>query len=204
MCYVKGKGKAVPLQSWGCPEISRKLRFPDFLTTAQDDGKVVSLTHWPHLPPGNTPGTHFCYRFSRPQGHSAIRRIYVNEKFQWHKCVMYIFKFLNHPYLISSNHIYRTTTNVLIRQFNILFCDTSKFMFSHLLFLCPFSFSEWLSIFSWNPVRLNRVCMFLSYVLFLILLNFHTPANNRAITFLSSLLQHSFYDFLLIHVWMQY
>jgi len=23
-------------------------------------GKVVSLTHRPPLPPGNTPGTHFC------------------------------------------------------------------------------------------------------------------------------------------------
>jgi hypothetical protein len=39
---VKKKGKAVPLQAWGGPEGSRKLRFPDFLTTAQDDGKVVS------------------------------------------------------------------------------------------------------------------------------------------------------------------
>jgi len=36
------------------------LRFPDFMTTAQDGGKVVSLTHRPPLPPGNTPGTHFC------------------------------------------------------------------------------------------------------------------------------------------------
>ena len=26
-------------------------------------------------PPGNIPGTHFCYRLSRPQGHSAARRI---------------------------------------------------------------------------------------------------------------------------------
>jgi hypothetical protein len=52
--------KAVPLQSWNGPEGSRKLRFPDFMTTAQDDGKVVSLTHRPPLPPGNTPGTHFC------------------------------------------------------------------------------------------------------------------------------------------------
>ena len=42
------------------PEGSRKLRFPDFMTTAQESGKVVSLTHWPHLPPGNSPGTHFC------------------------------------------------------------------------------------------------------------------------------------------------
>jgi len=33
--------------------------FPDFMTTAQDGGKVVSLTHRPPLPPGNAPGTHF-------------------------------------------------------------------------------------------------------------------------------------------------
>ena len=39
---------------------SRKLRFPDFMTTVQEGGKVVSLTHRPHLPPGNPPGTHFC------------------------------------------------------------------------------------------------------------------------------------------------
>jgi hypothetical protein len=53
------KGKAVPLQAWSGPEGSRKLRFPDFTTTAQDGGEV-SLTHRPPLPPGNTPGTHFC------------------------------------------------------------------------------------------------------------------------------------------------
>ena len=53
-------GKAVPLQAWSGPEGSRKLRFPDFMTTAQYGGKVVSLTHRPPLPPGNTPGTHFC------------------------------------------------------------------------------------------------------------------------------------------------
>jgi len=47
----KGKGKAVPLQAWSGPEGSRKLRFPDFVTTAQDGGKVVSLTHRPPLPP---------------------------------------------------------------------------------------------------------------------------------------------------------
>ena len=54
----KGKGKAVPLQAWSGPEGSRKLRFPDYMTTAQDGGKVVSLTHRPFLPSGNTPGTH--------------------------------------------------------------------------------------------------------------------------------------------------
>jgi len=60
LVVVVGKGKEVPLQAWNGPEGSRKLRFPDFMTTAQDGGKVVSLTHLPHLPPGNTPGTLFC------------------------------------------------------------------------------------------------------------------------------------------------
>jgi hypothetical protein len=73
--YVKGKGKAVPLQVWSGPEGSRKLRFPDYMTTAQDGGKAVSLTHRPPLPPGNAHGTHFCYRLSRLQCHSAIGRI---------------------------------------------------------------------------------------------------------------------------------
>jgi hypothetical protein len=57
---VRGKGKAVPLQAWSGPEVSRKLIFPDYMTTAQDGGKVVSLTHRPPLPPGNAPCTHFC------------------------------------------------------------------------------------------------------------------------------------------------
>ena len=57
--FGKGEGIAVPLQAWSDLEGSRNLRFPDFMTTAQDGGKVVSLTHRPPLPPGNTPGTHF-------------------------------------------------------------------------------------------------------------------------------------------------
>jgi hypothetical protein len=48
-------GKAVPLQASSGPQGSMKLRFPDFMTAAQDGGKVVSLTHRPPLPPGNTP-----------------------------------------------------------------------------------------------------------------------------------------------------
>ena len=42
--YSKRKGKAVPLQAWNGPEVSRKLRFPDFMTTAQDGGKVSQTT----------------------------------------------------------------------------------------------------------------------------------------------------------------
>ena len=44
------KGKADQLQAWSGPEGSRKLRFPDFVTTAQDSGKVVSLMHRLPLP----------------------------------------------------------------------------------------------------------------------------------------------------------
>jgi predicted transcriptional regulator len=54
------KGKAVPLQAWSGPVGSRKLRFPDYMTTAQDGGKFVSLKNRPPLSPGNAPGTHFC------------------------------------------------------------------------------------------------------------------------------------------------
>jgi hypothetical protein len=36
---------------------------------------VVSPTHRPPLPPGNIPGTYFCYRLSQSQGHSAAGRI---------------------------------------------------------------------------------------------------------------------------------
>ena len=62
-CLVKGKGKgkAVRLRARSGPEGSRKLRFPDYMTTAQDGGKVVSLT---------------------TSGPQCDRKDYVNEKFQ--------------------------------------------------------------------------------------------------------------------------
>ena len=65
------KAKAVPLQAWSGTEGSRNLRFPDFMTTTLGGGKFVSRVY----PPGNSPGTHFCYRLSRPQVHTAIGRI---------------------------------------------------------------------------------------------------------------------------------
>jgi len=63
LCFnieVYVKGKAVPLQACSGPEGSRKLKFPELMTTAQDGGKVVSLKHRPPLPPGSTRGSHFC------------------------------------------------------------------------------------------------------------------------------------------------
>ena len=40
--FLKGS-KAVPLEAWTGPEGSRKLRFPDFVTTAQDGGRLSAL-----------------------------------------------------------------------------------------------------------------------------------------------------------------
>jgi len=57
--YYLLKGKADTLQALSGPEGSRKLRFPDFMTTVQDGGKVVNLKHRPPLPPGNATGTLF-------------------------------------------------------------------------------------------------------------------------------------------------
>jgi hypothetical protein len=55
------------LQDVQVPMISRQ--------SAHESGKVVSPTHRPPWPPGDIPGTHFCLRLSRPQGHSAAGRI---------------------------------------------------------------------------------------------------------------------------------
>jgi len=51
------------------------------MTTAQDGGKVLSLTHRPPLLSGNARGTRFCQRLSRPQGHN---------KYTWDTQIYYI------------------------------------------------------------------------------------------------------------------
>jgi len=39
----QGKGKSVPLQAPSCPEVSRKLRFLDYVTMTQDGGRLSAL-----------------------------------------------------------------------------------------------------------------------------------------------------------------
>jgi len=58
--YFVHKIKISPITGPRCPDGSMKLRFPYYVTMAQDGCKIVSLTHRPLLPPGNNPGTHFC------------------------------------------------------------------------------------------------------------------------------------------------
>ena len=43
LCQSLKKGKAVSLQAWSGPECWRKLRFPDFVTTAQDGGRLSAF-----------------------------------------------------------------------------------------------------------------------------------------------------------------
>jgi len=40
---IKGKGISVPLEARSGPEGSRKLRFPDYMRTAQDGGRLSAL-----------------------------------------------------------------------------------------------------------------------------------------------------------------
>jgi len=41
--YELKKSKGTPLQTWSGPEVSRKLRFPNFMTTTQDGGRLSAL-----------------------------------------------------------------------------------------------------------------------------------------------------------------
>jgi len=49
--------------------------------SAHEGGKAVSPTHRSPLPPGNIPGTHFCWRLSRPQDNNAAGRIVSMKNF---------------------------------------------------------------------------------------------------------------------------
>jgi len=59
MAICDVKGKAFSLQAWSGPEGYRKLRFPDFMTTAHGGRKVVK----PYAPAALTPRKFSWYSF---------------------------------------------------------------------------------------------------------------------------------------------
>ena len=94
--YNLCKSKAVPLHAWSGPEGSRKLRFPDFMTTAQDGAKVVSRLY-----------PRKCSWYPFPQGHSAIGRILC----QW-KIPMIPSRIEPAPFRFVAQHLNHCATTV--------------------------------------------------------------------------------------------
>jgi hypothetical protein len=74
ICKAK-HGKAITVQGWSGPEVSRRLRLPEFLHSRHMEVVRSALRTARLYPQVNIPGTHFCYRLSRPQCHSAAGRI---------------------------------------------------------------------------------------------------------------------------------
>jgi hypothetical protein len=73
------QGKAIRIEAGSSPEGSRRLR----LQSAHEGGKFVSPTHWPPFPQE----LFLVHIYVRGWvDHRAIvgRKVYVNEKFQWH------------------------------------------------------------------------------------------------------------------------
>ena len=74
---ITGLDRPLRLQEFEAPRIYKQ--------SAHEGGKVVSPTHRPPLPPDHIPGTHFCQRLSRSQGHSPAGRIKLKKNLQWNR-----------------------------------------------------------------------------------------------------------------------
>jgi len=79
------KGKAVPLQAGSGPEASRKLRFPYFMTTAQDGGRVAALRTGRLYPQETLLILISIKGWVDPRTIVRSEGFYVNENFKWHQ-----------------------------------------------------------------------------------------------------------------------
>ena len=74
--YIKGKRQSNPITGLNSPRSFQEVETPRFQDNRHMKVVRLSALHTGRLyPPGNIPGTHFCWRLSQPQGHSAAGRI---------------------------------------------------------------------------------------------------------------------------------
>jgi hypothetical protein len=76
----KGKGKVTPLQAYRAQRVLGRLRLPDSVTSALEDGRLSAI-HTSRLYPQEDPGTHF-KRLSRLRAHRIVGCHGKNP--QWH------------------------------------------------------------------------------------------------------------------------
>jgi len=76
------RSKISPITGQRGPNVSRKLRFPDCMTMAQDGGKFVSLTHRPLFTPRKYSWYSFLLEDESTPGPWCDRKDFVNEKYQ--------------------------------------------------------------------------------------------------------------------------